>query len=743
MHYQLKSVLAGTSFLLVQTLVAQTTKNKTEFVDPVIGSKGHGHVFIGADVPFGAVQLGPTQINKGWDWCSGYNYASNEILGFTHTHLSGTGCADLNDIMVVPANGSIQLKPMSENKPETGYGSLFARSSEKVRPGYYQVYLDKYKVKAELTSSERVGLHKYHFDKTDNAHIFVDLGFHQYDRPYKTEFKKVNDSTFVGYRLAHGWANDKRIFFAIKLSAPIKNISLYSDETALQGTTADGKAIKAALFFDAEKHPDMEVKVAISPVSEDNALLNMSTEMSGWNFDSYRKLADEKWNKALSRVDFDGPKKEKTIFYTAMYHMYIAPSLFNDVNNDYRGTDKKVYKNADFKNVTTLSLWDSYRAWAPFMTIAEPEKVEDMVSSMLAIYQQQGRLPVWPLMGCETDCMVGNPAIAVITDAYLKGLVPKNKVALAYEAVRSTAMRQASGLKYVQKLQFIPMDSVGQSVSWALEFAIADAGIARMAKALGKKEDADYFDKRSKLYQQYWDASRQFFIGRKLDGSFRNPFNPISPRYDYTEGDAWQYIWSVPQDVPGLIKLVGGDKAFEERLDHFFHMSSELGDGAPPDISGMIGQYAQGNEPSHHIIYLYNYVGRPDKAADLIRTSVDSFYTDKPDGLCGNEDVGQMSAWYAFTAMGMYPVDPTSGRYVFGTPLADKITIQMGNKKSFTVVVKNNSEKNKYIQKVLWNGKPYPLMYIDHKDLMKGGQLTFEMGSTPSKTYGVTTKARP
>ncbi|ANI89624.1 alpha-mannosidase [Arachidicoccus ginsenosidimutans] len=743
MNYRIKTVLSGAGILLAGCLSAQVIKSKTAFVKPVIGSAGHGHVFIGADVPFGAVQLGPTQIDKGWDWCSGYNYAGTEILGFSHTHLSGTGCGDLNDVLIVPADGETQLNPMEENKPESGYGSSFSHASEEVRPGYYQVYLDKYKVKAELTASERVGLHKYHYDRTDSAHIFLDLGFHQYDNPHKTEFKKINDSTFVGYRYASGWANDKRIFFAIKLSEPVTNIALYDADKAVQGNNAEGKAVKAALYFDAAKHPDIEVKVAISPVSEENALLNMSTEMPGWNFGHYRKLADEKWNKALSRVDFEGPKKEKTIFYTAMYHMFIAPSLFNDVNHDYRGTDKKVYKNADFNNVTTLSLWDSYRAWAPFMTIAEPEKVKDMVSSMLAIYQQQGRLPVWPLMGCETDCMVGNPAIPVITDAYLKGLIPKNKIALAYEAVRSTAMRQTSGLQFVQKLQFIPMDSVGQSVSWALEFAIADAGIARMAAAMGKKDDAAYFEKRSKLYKKYWDASRGFFIGRKEDGSFRTPFNPISPKYDYTEGDAWQYIWSVPQDVHGLVALLGGDKIFEERLDTFFHMSSQLGDGAPPDISGMIGQYAQGNEPSHHIIYLYNYVGRPDKAADLIRMSVDSFYTDKADGLCGNEDVGQMSAWYAFTAMGMYPVDPTSGRYVFGSPLADRIKIRLENNKSFTVIVKNNSPENKYIQKVLWNGKDYPYMYIDHKDIIKGGVLTFEMGNTPSKTYGADIKSRP
>ncbi|QES88406.1 GH92 family glycosyl hydrolase [Rhizosphaericola mali] len=738
-----KSFLSSTLVFLGTTLHAQTTTTKTSFVDPRIGSDGHGHVFVGADVPFGAVQLGPTQINKGWDWCSGYNYAGKEILGFSHTHLSGTGCADLNDILLVPANGKQQLFPMKENDPESGYGSYFSRNSEHVSPGYYQVYLDKYKVNVELTSTERVGLHKYHYENKTSANIFVDLGFHQYDDPKKTFFKKVNDSTFVGYRLASGWANDKRVYFAIKLSQPSQSVKLFDGSNPVAGNEAQGKEVKAALYFNAEKNADIEVKVAISPVSEENALLNMKVEMPSWNFDLYKNAADQKWNETLSRIDFDAPQKEKTIFYTAMYHMYIAPSLFNDVNNDYRGTDKKVYKNADFKNVTTLSLWDSYRAWAPFMTIAEPEKVQDMVSSMLAIFQQQGRLPVWPLMGCETDCMVGNPAIPVITDAYLKGLIPRDKIALAYEAVRSTAMRQKSGLNYVQKLQFIPMDSLGQSVSWALEFAIADAGIARMAKSLGKVEDAKYFKERSELYHKYWDASRGFFIGRKLDGSFREPFNPISPRHDYTEGDAWQYIWSVPQDVKGLISLVGGEKTFEDRLDHFFHMSSELGDGAPPDISGMIGQYAQGNEPSHHIIYLYNYLGRPDKTADLLRASVDSFYTDKPDGLCGNEDVGQMSAWYAFTAMGMYPVDPTSGRYVFGTPLANDITIHISKNTTFNVKVVNNNMKNKYIQKVLWNGKDYPKMYIDHSTIVKGGTLTFVMGDKPSNSYGKSIASRP
>ncbi|OOQ59749.1 GH92 family glycosyl hydrolase [Mucilaginibacter pedocola] len=744
---------AALSVILSATLNAQTTK-LTSKVDPFIGSKDHGHVFVGANVPFGAVQLGPTQIGRGWDkfngwdWCSGYNYISEEILGFTHTHLSGTGIGDLNDVIIVPANGPLQLYPMQFNKPNTGYGSLFSKKSEVCQPGFYAAHLDKYDVDAKLTATERVGIHQYHYNKTDNAHILVDLGFAMnWDRPIKTFIKRVNDSTFTGYRFSTGWSKDQRLYFSIRTSQPITKAQFYSDSTLLNTAQAEGLHAKVALFFDAAKNPDMMLRVAISPVSEENALANMKAEAPAGTFDSFRKKADATWEKALDRVKIETTNKaDQTVFYTALYHMYFGPSLFNDANNDYRGTNKEVYKNAAFKNYTTMSLWDIYRGWAPFMSITRPTLVKDIVKSMLAIHQQQGRLPVWPLVGSETDCMVGNPAIIIIADAFGKGLIDPKQAEEIYQAMKHTAMRDSSGLQYLQKLSYIPADKMHESVAWAMEYAIADGGIAKVAAQLGKKADAEYFTKRSKLYQLYYDKQVGFFNGRLANGQYHRPFDPVFSKpetSDYTEGNAWQYLFLAPQDVHGLINLLGGQQTFTKRLDSLFSISSELREGTAPDVAGLIGQYAHGNEPSHHIAYLYNYLGQPWKTADRVREVFDKFYSTKTDGLPGNEDVGQMSAWYAFSSLGLYSVNPMEGKYVFGSPLFDKATLKLENNKTFTITAKNNSRQNKYIQKVELNGKPYPYTYILHKKLVAGGNLVFYMGSKPGKTYGVAAASHP
>lgn len=738
----------STLFILSALVCAHSqAQEKTAFVDPFIGSAGHGHVFVGANVPFGAVQLGPTNIGHGWDWCSGYNYSSPEILGFTSTHLSGTGIGDLNDLMLVPANGDLQLEPMKENQPQSGYGSFFSKSRERVAPGFYQVYLDKYKVDAQLTSTKRVGIHRYHFDKTDNAHLLLDLGYcMNWDLPTQTAFKQINDTTFVGYRFSKGWAKDQRLFFALKTSEPIDKIQLFDSSAVQSGSDAAGRQIKAALFFNAQQHPNLIVKLAISPTSEKNALLNLNTEAKSNDFDAYRRAADKDWNQVLDKVDFQGDSVTKKLFYTALYHMYLGPSLFDDVNGDNLGTDKKIHPHAGYDTYTTMSLWDTYRAWSPFMTLTEPSIMKDVAKSMLAIYQQQGRLPVWPLVGNETDCMVGNPGVIVLADAFLKGLVDPADQTLAYEALKHTAMRKESGLEYVDTLSYIPADKFNESVSWALEFAIADAGIARVAKKMGKTQDANYFEKRSQLYRKYFDKETGFFNARLEDGSFRRPFDPYKATFghnDFTEGNAWQYLWLVPQHVYDLIQLLGGKQTFTAKLDSLFTISSHLDEGTAPDISGLIGQYAQGDEPSHHISYLYNYVGQPYKTAKLIRQIVDSFYTTKPDGLCGNEDVGQMSAWLAFSALGMYPVDPTAGIYVFGSPLMKKATIHLDNGKVLTINALNNNDVNIYIQKVLWNGKDYPFTYIRHAQLEKGGNLTFVMGKSPSKIYGIKANSYP
>lgn len=723
-------------------LNAQTNQIKrlTDNVDPFIGSAKHGHVFVGANVPYGAVQLGPSQIMQtwdkfnGWDWCSGYNFDSPEILGFTHTHLSGTGIGDLNDILLLPANGKTQVVRAKFNDMESGYGSLFSKKKEQARPGYYQVYLDKYKVKAELTATERVGFHQYTYEKKENAHLLVDLGFGMgWDEPVETYFKQINATTFEGYRFSKGWAVDQRIYFAIELSAPVTKTELYNGAAMLQGTQATGKEIKAALFFDAGKKSILKVKVAISPVSSENALLNLKTELPGWDFTAAVKLADAKWEKALSKVTINAPAVQKTKFYTALYHTMIAPSLFNDVNGDYRGTDKKVYKNAGFNNYTTLSLWDTYRGLNPLMTILQPERVNDIVKTMLAIYQQQGKLPVWHLHGNETDCMIGYPAVPVIVDAYLKGF-RNYDVELAYKALRQSAMQDTNGIQYIQKLKTIPADLVEEAVAKAMEYAISDGSIAQMAKALGKMDDFKYFTERSKLYQQYFDKGTGHFRGRMADGSWRTPFNPynaVHRQNDYCEGNAWQYTWLVPQDVNGLIQQFGGTKPFLNKLDSLFTISSKLDAETSPDISGLIGQYAHGNEPNHHIPYLYTLAGRPWRTAEIIRQINEQFYTDKPDGLCGNDDVGEMSAWYVFSALGFYPVNPTSGEYVFGSPLINDAVIKLPGNKTFKITVVGNNKDNPYIHKIELNHKPYTKSFITHQAIVAGGEMKIYMGNKP------------
>lgn len=715
-------------------------KKPTEFVDPLIGSAAHGHVFVGANVPFGAVQLGPSNVFGGWDWCSGYNYVSNTITGFSHTHLSGTGIGDLNDILMMPATGSVA----------GDYVSLFSHDEEISKAGYYSVQLQKHKIRAELTASERVGFHQYTFLKDHkDPHVMLDLAAGLgWDKPVDTYVKLLNPTTLVGYRFSKGWADDQRLFFAIKLSQPLKDLVLY-DSTAVKhakgGSFLKAEKVRAFLKFNKIKGNLLKLKVGLSPVSYDNALANIQTEIPGWDFKQVVVVADQKWNRELNKIRIEADAETKKKFYTAMYHTMFAPSLFNDANGDYRGTDKKVYPKANFNNYTTFSLWDTYRAYHPLFTIVQPDKVSDVINSFLAIYKQQGKLPVWHLMGNETNTMIGYHAVPIIADAYLKGFRGFD-VELAYEAAKHSAMQQTEGINYAQQLKYIPADKVIESVAKGLEYAIDDWCIAQMAKAMGKEKDFEYFSKRSKLYSAYFDQKTQFMRGKLEDGSWRTPFDPVASKHredDYTEGNAWQYTWLVPQDPHGLIALFGGDLPFTKKLDSLFSMSSEMTSGSSPDISGLIGQYAQGNEPNHHISYLYAFAGQPWKTADVVRKVTDSLYTVKPDGLCGNEDLGQMSAWYVFSAMGFYPVNPANAVYVFGSPVIDDAIIDLPQGKKFHIRVVDNSRDNKYIQAVELNGRKYTKSYLQHSAIVDGGELVLYMGNQPSKTWGVSPADRP
>lgn len=715
-------------------------------VDPLIGSGGHGHVFVGASVPFGAVQVGPTNIVKGWDWCSGYHYSDSVVIGFSQLHLSGTGIGDLGDVLIMPYTGNVRTNRGTQENPTSGYGSHYSHSREKARPGYYYVHLDDYNTDVELTATERVALHRYTFPKDQQANIIVDLkeGI-GWDAPVETHIAKKDDYTLVGYRYSKGWAVDQRLWFTIKSNVPLKDVNLFDGDSKVNGQEVKAVAAKAVISFKQSPEQVM-LKVGISPVSSENAAANISTEMPGWDFAKVVNAANGKWDKELSRVDIQtNDAATRRTFYTALYHTMIAPILFNDHDGSYRGTDKKAYPNPGFDNYTVFSLWDVYRSWGPLNTILHPEKVSHFVNSMVTIHKQQGKLPIWPLVGSETNCMVGYHAVPLIVDAYLKGFkgFDANE---AFEAMKASSTRDDLGVKYVKERGYIPADKEYESVSKALEYAIDDWCIAAMAKKLGKTADFEYYKKRAGYYKNYFDSTIKFVRPRMSDGSFKtpyDPFNSIHEKGDFTEGNGWQYTWLVPQDVEGLISLMGGDDAFTRKLDSLFTAKGDMGTEASSDISGLIGMYAHGNEPSHHVTYMYAFSGNQWKTAEKVRQVMKDFYFDQPEGLAGNEDCGAMSSWYIFSSLGFYPVNPANGMYVLGSPLFSKASISLKDGKKFTVQTVNNSADNIYIQSVKLNGKAYTKSYILHSDLVKGGTMEITMGNKPNVNFGKAAADRP
>ena len=675
---------------------------------------------MGANVPFGLVQLGPTEPTRGWDWCSGYYYDDDELIGFGHMHLSGTGIGCLGDVAFLPVKDFKQTS------------TRFKHEAEKVHPGYYSVQLTDPNVLVELTATERCGFHRYTFKNGAKAQLALDLSqCIGWDKLNDCLLTQESATRLTGFRRSNGWAADRRIYFSIDFSQPVTVHRLDSMERVVVSVADNTKPLL--------------VKVALSPVSIDKAKLNMQAELAGWDFDAAVKSADEAWNRELARIEIQtNDRTKKRVFYTAMYHLMTSCSKFNDVDREYRGADGKVHK-ADFTNYTTLSLWDTYRAAHPLMTVAFPEMQRDFAQTFLNIYKQQGRLPVWHLMGSETDCMVGNPGAIVLADLTMKGFVEDKELAL--EALKATQMKDIRSLGLLKKHGYIPwnLEPENETVAKALEYCAADDGVAKVAKLLGKTDDYEYFFNRSRSYKKYYDPETRFLRAVDTDGKFRLPFNPFFAEHrtnDYTEGNAWQYTFLVPHDVKGLIKLFGSDKAFMSKLDSLFFVEGWAGDNASPDMSGMTGQYAHGNEPSHHVIYMYNYAGRPDKAAPMLRKMLNEMYLDQPDGLSGNEDVGQMSAWYILSSVGLYQVDPVGGRFVIGSPLFDKATVNVGGGKTFTVVAKNNSDKNIYVQSARLNGKTLKNSYVDFNDIRHGGTLELVMGPKPSK-WATTTACRP
>ncbi|MFV8269976.1 GH92 family glycosyl hydrolase [Flavobacterium sp. GT2N3] len=721
--------------------------NLTQFVDPFIGSGGHGHVFVGASVPFGGIQLGPSNFYKGWDWSSSYHYSDSIVKGFTHLNLSGTGISDLGELSVLPTVGVRKVWSGNQDRPKEGYASFYNKKTEAVKPGYYTVKLEDYNIKVELSATERVGIHKYTFPENKESRVIVDLSEGNSDVAVETFMRQINDTTFEGYRYSKGWAEDEREYFSLILSKPVNNFVIYNENTKVEGNEATGKFIKGFLEFSTTEKEILYLKMGVSPVSMKNASANIRAEIPNWDFDKVVADADAKWNKELSKVTIKTKDEtKKRIFYTALYHTMIAPNVYNDANGEYRGTDKKVYPDPGFNNYTLFSLWDTYRAAHPLFTITQPNRVSDMINSMLLIFKQQGKLPVWHLRGNETNTMPGYSAIPVIVDACLKGFEGIN-LEEAYLAVKTTATGDFEpGVKDMMKYGYIPADHGPESVASAMEYAISDWAISKLAEKLGKKEDAKYFAERAKAYKKYFDPETRFMRGKLLDGSWRTPFDPVSAQHrinDYCEGNAWQYLWMAPQDPEGLIALLGGDKPFVAKLDELFSRSSKLDEGASMDISGLIGQYAHGNEPSHHTTYMYAYAGEQYKTADKVDYILNDLYTDKPDGLSGNEDCGQMSAWYVFSSMGFYPVNSSNGMYVFGRPFFDEVTIALPGNKNFKIETENNSSKNIYIQSVTLNGQKHSKSFITHKEIIKGGELKFVMGAKPNLVFGKKQEDRP
>lgn len=736
------------SLLFVPLLLLFSCKNQqgktngdyVALVDPLIGSGGHGHVFVGASVPHGMVQVGPNNLTKGWDWCSGYHDSDSTIVGFAQTHLSGTGIADLGDVVFMPTGNFNMPQPNDTTRTAQFYHTTFNKKNQKVSPGFYSVELNRYKINVALTATERCSIQKYQYQKDSVANVVVDLAENVQSLMARkgttaSGLTLVNDSTIAGFRASDEWAQDHKVYFVTVFSKPIKKSSFLRGE--INGSSATSKkGVVTLLSFENDEKP-LLVKTGISYVSEAGAALNLKTEINHWDFEKIRNAATAKWNASLSKFDFKSSDSlTKVKFYTALFHTQISPSIFSDVDGQYRGADGKTYKEANRKTYSVFSLWDTYRAVHPLYTLTDTS-VADYANTLININSQQKRMPVWHLAGNETDCMVGVHSIPVVIDAYLKGFnLDQNAL---WNAVKDFDKYDQNGLKATRELGYIPADQEVWSVAKGLEYAIDYYAISKLANHLGHTAEAQKYAKLAKSYMQYFDKQSGFMRGKLANGKWRANFNPYHSLHledDYVEGNAWQYTWLVPHDVEGLVGLFGGKDPFVKKLDSLFTVSSALNEGASIDITGMIGQFAHGNEPSHHISYLYPFVGQQWKTAEKVREVCDNFYKATPDGLIGNEDCGQMSAWYIFSSLGFYPVNPVNGIFVFGSPLADEVTMKLNNGKEFKVTSQHNSSNNKYIQSVTLNGKPYTKTYITYQQIMAGGAINYVMGEKPNPNYG-------
>lgn len=698
------------------------SKSLTDFVNPFIGTGGHGHTYPGATRPFGMMQLSPDTRLEGWDGCSGYHYRDSYIYGFSHTHLSGTGVSDYGDVLLMPTREVVFNNGSNGKK---GYRSAFNHQNEVAKPGFYSVFLDDVSVKAELTVSKRSGIHRYHYSTSEHQTIILDLEHR--DQLISHKINTVDPFTISGHRHSKAWATNQKLFFYIRFSHPILSTVFENIE-----------AKKAAFTFDNPNNDPIEVRIGISAVDIEGAKTNLMAEVDEKSFEAIRSEANIEWNEALQKIDLESNNlDQKIIFYTALYHSMLAPNLYQDIDGRYRGMDLNIHQNDDFQYYTVFSLWDTYRATHPLYTIIDQKRTNDFINTFIAKYKEGGILPIWDLAANYTGCMIGYHAVPVIADAYLKGIRNYN-ASLALEAMIHSATRDQLGLDYYKSLGYIPVEYESESVSKTLEYAFDDWTLAQMALELSTKNNSEkhlktykIFMERAQNYKNVFDPKTQFMRGR-FKNTWFDPFDPYEVNFNYTEANAWQYSNYVPQDISGYINLLGGKAQFEENLDRLFSADSETSGRNQVDISGLIGQYAHGNEPSHHMAYLYNFAGKPHKTQEKIHQITTTLYSNSPDGISGNEDCGQMSAWYIFSAIGFYPVTPGANTYIIGKPLFDNVTINLENQKKFNIIAHHLSDNNIYIDSAILNGKSLERSYLFHEEIMAGGILEFEMTDTPT-----------
>ena len=759
-------IIVWVFIMLLGTACVQKKKeaaiNYVDYVNPMIGTDYHGHTFPGAALPGGMVQLSPDTGVEGWDWCSGYHYSDNSVMGFSHLHRSGMGAGDWGDILIMPTIGDVKVVPGSKENPDEGYRSRFSHDEEVASPGYYSVNLKDYSVKIELTVSERVGFHRYTFPKSDVGHILVDVG-HGIRESYRvgSEVEIISDTEITGHRNSHGFVKNKNVYFYAKFSKPFKASGTWNEADIKSGSVEDsGVYLGAYVDYETSENETIEVKVGISYTNIEQARLNLEKEIPGWNFDEVKKAAAERWNNSLSKIEVETSvgnddqynNNKKVTFYTALYHALLFPGTFSDVDGKYVGLDGQVHTATNFTYRSDFSLWDVYRTQMPLLTIVEPQRITDAINTMVAQYEQGGWLPTPQQFGNSyTNDMIGDHPVDVIVDAYKKGITDFD-AKKAYEAVRKNAMetppvvhpsRGRIGLSYYMDLGYLPYDKVRESVSRTLEYAYNDWCVAQFAQALGKTDDYNLFLKRAHNYMNLMDPETGLARPKDSNGKWLTPFNTTfvghGDQRHYTEANAWQYTWFVPHDVQGLIDFEGGRENFVKKLDTLFTMSSEVQETAA-DVTGLIGQYAHGNEPSHHTLYLYDYAGAPWKTQELARKVMDELYHSNPDGLCGNEDMGQMSAWDVLSSMGFYPVAPGQNAYAIGSPEFSKVVIHLNEKyynaPEFTIETTNNSKDNKYIQSATLNESPFNQTWFSHKEIRKGSILVFQMGAAPNKSWG-------